>query len=313
MMLDETNSDSTLGDKDRDFIKALGAAPKPPPAPVKVVEELASNAEKRKQRRRLGGLKSKAYITLQTGEAVNLFMGRRPMTRIHQDGVSNNRPGCNAFAAMAKTCLTASRRGDPYADQCFVRLDALIQAVHNDYRMLERKLDSLGADAPFRMEDQHSVRPLSFELNYACTYAFVAAQLVTSADALYVKVLGLGHTGTLNRNQLRKLKWVISAPCWRIFGAFETFAPSNTVRKHYLPHVLAPGERAIQTLGPISQDILTNKVRPNYGLWAVGRTEEDEDMTEEALIELAVETGLSSYDPVHTPDADEPRARLAAE
>ena len=303
-MLDEINSETTLDEKELSFIEALGPSPKTAAEPEKVVADVESKAKRRsrRERRRPGGLKSRAYITLQTGEAANLFMGRKPIARSGTDKVTADIPGCNMFAAQAKTCLTASRRGDPYADQCFVRLDALIQAVQSDYRMLGQKLDTLGADAPFRVEDQHSVRPLSFELNYACTYAFIGAQLVTSADALFVKVLCLGHIGVLNRNKIRKLKWLVSAPTWQVWGAFQSFVPSNTVRKHYVPHVLAPGERAIQNLGPIDQRVLTNKVRPSYGLWAVGRTEEDDEMTEEALAELAVETGLSSFDPVHAPE-----------
>lgn len=199
---------------------------------------------------RAGVLRGGAVLTLQTRQAQRLVKGR---------GYSADKPaiiGLIGFANLVRSVWHGARADDPYADWWMLKIhDALDQA--------ERELSEMGRAIAGRLEGTGalevalpvSTKPSRVNLNFSNPYAFHAARVIGTFDALACQILSARHVGLVTRDETegmlhhagRIVRRVLQSPIgYRFLG----------VTRREVNHGTAKALQAIDAMGEVPGDVL---------------------------------------------------------
>ena len=126
-------------------------------------------------------------MALYTLGAQRLMRGRPP---------ANGKPailGLFAFADCLRTVWTSAKAWDPYARWWLLRVEsAASRAEAGIARELDINHEAMSSFSLLPFDDTHARQPKTFELGFACPYAFWGARLVKQLDVLILEL----HTAT---------------------------------------------------------------------------------------------------------------------
>ena len=143
---------------------------------------------------KLGPLRGQVWLTLQTNQARRLIRGR--------NGTKGQSPiiGLGLFAERLRLIWQASRNDDPYADWWLIKVHEAIEDREALFQRLQRDLDErLSQMGSIEVDVAVSERPYRMPLQFANPYAYQAARLVSTYDALVCAALTASHIGILDR------------------------------------------------------------------------------------------------------------------
>ena len=143
---------------------------------------------------KLGPLRGQVWLTLQTNQARRLIRGR--------NGTKGQSPiiGLGLFAERLRLIWQASRNDDPYADWWLIKVHDAIEDREALFQRLQRDLDErLTQMGSIEVDVAVSERPYRMPLQFANPYAYQAARLVSTYDALVCGALTASHIGVLDR------------------------------------------------------------------------------------------------------------------
>lgn len=204
---------------------------------------------------RPGVLRGGAVLTLQTRQAQRLVKGR---------GYSADKPaiiGLIGFANLVRSVWHGARADDPYADWWLLKVHgALAQADPALARMAQTVADRFDALDALQVVPPASTRPVRVSLNFSNPYAFQAAHLVGTFDALACQVLSARHVGLLVRDEAeallhqggRVVRRVLQSPVgYRFFGITRRDLAQGTTK----------AQQARESMGEVPDDVLTGGQR----------------------------------------------------
>ncbi len=204
---------------------------------------------------KLGPLRGQVWLTLQTNQARRLIRGR--------NGTRGKSPiiGLGLFAERLRLIWQASRNDDPYADWWLIKVheaiedrEALFQRLQGD---LDEQLTQMGS---IEVAVAVSERPYRMPLQFANPYAYQAARLVSTYDALVCAALTASHIGVLDRASrdrvielgARKIRGLFMIPQDYRFLRIER---SDTQKGN------DKSTQAVQLMGTVPDDVLSGERR----------------------------------------------------
>ena len=204
---------------------------------------------------KLGPLRGQVWLTLQTNQARRLIRGR--------NGTKGRSPiiGLGLFAERLRLIWQASRNNDPYADWWLIKVHEAIEDREALFQRLQRDLDErLSQMGSIEVAVAVSERPYRMPLQFANPYAYQAARLVSTYDALVCAALTASHIGVLDR---ASRDHVIELGARKIRGLFMIPQGYRFLRIERLD--LQKGNekstQAVQLMGTVPDDVLSGECR----------------------------------------------------
>jgi integrating conjugative element protein (TIGR03761 family) len=204
---------------------------------------------------KLGPLRGQVWLTLQTNQARRLIRGR--------NGTKGKSPiiGLGLFAERLRLIWQASRNDDPYADWWLIKVHEAIEDREALFQCLQRDLDErLTQMGSIEVAVAVSERPYRMPLQFANPYAYQAARLVSTYDALVCAALTASHIGVLDRASrdhvielgARKIRGLFMIPQGY---RFLRIGRSDTQKDN------EKSTQATQLMGTVPDDILSGERR----------------------------------------------------
>ena len=204
---------------------------------------------------KLGPLRGQVWLTLQTNQARRLIRGR--------NGTKGKSPiiGLGLFAERLRLIWQASRNDVPYADWWLIKVhdaiedrEALLQRLQRD---LDERLTQMGS---IEVDVAVSERPYRMPLQFANPYAYQAARLVSTYDALVCGALTASHIGVLDRASRDQ---IIELGARKIRGLFMIPQSYRFLRieRSDIKKGNDKNTQATQLMGPVPVDVLSGKRR----------------------------------------------------
>lgn len=204
---------------------------------------------------KLGPLRGQAWLTLHTNQARRLIRGR--------NGTKGRSPiiGLGLFADRLRLIWQAARNDDPYADWWLIKVHEAITEREALFQRLRRDLDErLAQMGSIEVAVAVSERPYRMPLQFANPYAYQAARLVSTYDALVCAALTASHIGALDRASRAH---VIELGARKIRGLFMIPQGYRFLRIER-PDIRKGNEKSIQAtqfMGTVPDDVLRGERR----------------------------------------------------
>lgn len=206
---------------------------------------------------RVGAMRGKVWLILQTYQAQSLVHGRR------RRGDKPAIIGLLYFADRLNTLWQAVRHDDPYADWWLIKIEQAIgQCRERLSHLLTHFSSVLASQDSLHITLAESSRPQRIDLQFANPHAFRAAQLLAEYDRLMCAVLTAQHIG-LERSQTidehiqassRWLRGVFALPL-----GYRCYDIDRAVVRHGTERALEARER----MGVLPEDILRGETLPS--------------------------------------------------
>jgi len=204
---------------------------------------------------KLGPLRGQVWLTLQTNQARRLIRGR--------NGTKGRSPiiGLGLFADRLRLIWQAARNDDPYADWWLIKVHEAITEREALFQRLQRDLDErLAQMGSIEVAVAVSERPYRMPLQFANPYAYQAARIVSTYDALVCAALTASHIGALDRTSrahvielgARKIRGLFMIPQGYRFLRIER----SDIRKGNEKSI-----QAAQLMGAVPGDVLRGERR----------------------------------------------------
>ncbi len=200
-----------------------------------------------------GPLRGDIWMTLHTRKAQELVRGR-PGTEGREPVV-----GLGLFTDRLRLVWQAAGDDDPWADWWLIKVDEAIREREALFRCQRQDLDErLARMGSIDIAVPESTRPYRMPLRFASPYAYQAAGLVSTYDALSCAVLAACHVGVLGRAEgsdvirlgARRLRSLFLIPLgYRSLGIDRASASGGK------------GDRAVRKMGPLPAAVLRGEHR----------------------------------------------------
>jgi len=202
---------------------------------------------------KLGPLRGQVWLTLHTNQARRLIRGR--------NGTKGRSPiiGLGLFADRLRLIWQAARNDDPYADWWLIKVHEAITEREALFQRLQRDLDErLAQMGSIEVAVAVSERPYRMPLQFANPYAYQAARLVSTYDALVCAALTASHIGALDR---ASRDHVIELGARKIRGLFMIPQGYHFLRieRSDLQKGNEKSTQAAQLMGEVPDDVLSGE------------------------------------------------------
>ena len=204
---------------------------------------------------KLGPLRGQVWLTLQTNQARRLIRGR--------NGTKGRSPiiGLGLFAERLRLIWQASRNDDPYADWWLIKVNEAIEDRQALFQRLQQDLDErLTQMGSIEVAVAVSERPYRMPLQFANPYAYQAARLISTYDALVCAALTASHIGVLDR---ASRDHVIELGARKIRGLFMIPQGYRFLRieRSDIQKGNEKSTQAVQLMGTVPDDVLNGERR----------------------------------------------------
>ena len=210
------------------------------------------------QPRTLGHLVGEVCLAVHSHQALRLIWGRRPTAQ--KPPIS----GLIGFAAAVNTIWQAAEGGDPYALWWLIKIEAGIEACRAHLSDQFDQTAYLHPDAEIlEVGTAESAQPYRIRLAFSNPYAYRAAHMLGEYDALVrachtLKIVGAGEPAELQAMVARaghQIRRVFAIPqCFKVCAINRDDLRQNNQR----------GQRAVQLMGPLPEEILNSETLPLF-------------------------------------------------
>lgn len=222
------------------------------------VDPTAPRSSENRQPRTVGHLAGEVCLAVHSHQALRLIWGRRRTAQ--KPPIS----GLIGFASAVNTIWQAADGGDPYALWWLIKIEAGIEACRAHLNDQFDQTGYLHPDAEIlEVGTAESEQPYRIRLAFSNPYAYRAAHILGEYDALVRACHTLKFVGAGEPAELQTMVARSGHQIRRVFAIPQRFKVC-AIDRDDLRQNNQRGQRAVQLMGPLPEEILNGEALPLF-------------------------------------------------